>query len=40
MSHLDHEMEREIDNLRLRYHAKRQPILDAIDQKRKLQQHF
>ena len=33
-------MEREIDDLRMRYHAKRQPILDAIDQKRKRQQNF
>ena len=40
MSNLDHEMEREIDDLRRRYHAKRQPILDAMDQKRKRQQNF
>ena len=37
---LDAEMEREIDDLRRRYHAKRQPILDAMDQKRKRQQNF
>merc|ERR1719189_836593 len=37
MSNLDQEMEREIDDLRRRYHAKRQPILDAMDQKRKRQ---
>jgi len=40
MSNLDQEMEREIDDLRRRYHAKRQPILDAMDQKRKRQQNF
>jgi len=40
MSGLDSEMEREIDDLRRRYHAKRQPILDAMDQKRKRQQNF
>jgi len=40
MSGLDAEMEREIDDLRRRYHAKRQPILDAMDQKRKRQQNF
>ena len=40
MNNLDAEMEREIDDLRGRYHAKRQPILDAKDQKRKSQQNF
>jgi len=40
MSGLDSEMEKEIDDLRRRYHAKRQPILDAMDQKRKRQQNF
>ena len=40
MSNLDQDMEREIDDLRRRYHAKRQPILDAMDQKRKRQQNF
>jgi serine/threonine kinase 3 len=40
MANLDQEMEREIDDLRRRYHAKRQPILDAMDQKRKRQQNF
>ena len=40
MGNLDQEMEREIDDLRRRYHAKRQPILDAMDQKRKRQQNF
>ncbi|KAL1121987.1 hypothetical protein AAG570_003395 [Ranatra chinensis] len=40
MSTLDSEMEREIDELRRLYQAKRQPILDAMDQKRKRQQNF
>ena len=40
MNNLDAEMEREIDDLRRRYHTKRQPILDAKDQKRKSQQNF
>jgi serine/threonine kinase 3 len=40
MSNLDQDMEREIDDLRRRYHAKRQPILDAMDQKKKRQQNF
>ncbi|RWR98769.1 serine/threonine-protein kinase 3-like protein [Dinothrombium tinctorium] len=40
MANLDHEMENEIEELRRRYAAKRQPILDAIDQKRKRQQNF
>ncbi|EFX80950.1 hypothetical protein DAPPUDRAFT_211626 [Daphnia pulex] len=40
MSNLDSEMEREITDLRRRYHAKRQPIQDAIDQKKKRQQNF
>lgn len=40
MSTLDSEMEREIDELRRLYQTKRQPILDAIDQKRKRQQNF
>lgn len=38
MNSLDSEMEREIDDLRRRYMAKRQPILDAMDTKRKRQQ--
>ncbi len=37
---LDPEMEREIEELRKRYQAKRQPILDAIDAKKKRQQNF
>ena len=40
MEQLDPEMEREIDDLRKRYQAKRQPILDAIDAKKKRQQNF
>jgi serine/threonine kinase 3 len=40
MANLDAEMEREIDELRRRYQTKRQPILDAMDQKRKRQQNF
>lgn len=40
MSNLDSEMEHEIDELRHRYQTKRQPILDAMDQKRKRQQNF
>jgi len=35
---IDSEMEREIDDLTRKYHAKRQPILDAMDAKRKRQQ--
>ncbi|XP_064597085.1 serine/threonine-protein kinase 3-like [Liolophura sinensis] len=37
---LDPEMEQEIEELRARYQAKRQPILDAIDAKKKRQQNF
>ena len=40
MANLDSEMEREIDELRKRYQAKRQPIMDAMDSKRKRQQNF
>lgn len=40
MSNLDHEMEAEIEELRRRYAAKRQPILDAMDTKKKRQQNF
>ncbi|KAK9507664.1 hypothetical protein O3M35_007471 [Rhynocoris fuscipes] len=40
MATLDLEMEREIDELRRLYQTKRQPILDAMDQKRKRQQNF
>lgn len=40
MASLDAEMEREIEELRRRYQAKRQPILDAMDAKKKRQQNF
>ncbi|ODM96219.1 Serine/threonine-protein kinase 3 [Orchesella cincta] len=40
MENIDSEMEKEIDELRKRYQTKRQPILDAIDCKRKRQQNF
>ncbi|KAG8196413.1 hypothetical protein JTE90_009045 [Oedothorax gibbosus] len=40
MSSLDTEMEGEIEELRRRYQAKRQPILDAMDAKKKRQQNF
>lgn len=40
MASLDPEMEREIEELRKRYLAKRQPILDAIAAKKKRQQNF
>ncbi|KAI4463395.1 serine/threonine-protein kinase tao [Holotrichia oblita] len=40
MTALDAEMEREIEELRQRYQIKRQPMLDAIDAKRRRQQHF
>ncbi|KAE8599309.1 hypothetical protein XENTR_v10017136 [Xenopus tropicalis] len=37
---LDPMMEREIEELRQRYNAKRQPILDAMDAKKRRQQNF
>lgn len=37
---LDPLMEKEIEDLRKRYHEKRQPILDAIDAKKRRQQNF
>ncbi|XP_015787635.1 serine/threonine-protein kinase 3-like [Tetranychus urticae] len=40
MANLDYEMENEIDELRRRYAAKRQPIIDDINAKRKQQQNF
>lgn len=40
LADLDPEMEREIDELRARFQAKRQPILEAIDAKKKRQQNF
>ena len=40
MQSLDMEMEKEIEGLRARYQAKRQPILDAMEAKKKRQQNF
>lgn len=40
MQTLDMEMEKEIEGLRARYQAKRQPILDAMEAKKKRQQNF
>ncbi|EDO42844.1 predicted protein [Nematostella vectensis] len=41
MQSLDFEMEREIEELRIRYQSKRQPILDAMEaKKRRQQQNF
>lgn len=40
LADLDPEMEREIEELRARYQAKRQPILEAIDAKKKRQPNF
>ncbi|XP_028138153.1 serine/threonine-protein kinase 3-like [Diabrotica virgifera virgifera] len=40
MNTLDLDMEREIDELRKRYQIKRQPILDAMDTKRKRSPNF
>ncbi|XP_061674629.1 serine/threonine-protein kinase 3 [Syngnathoides biaculeatus] len=40
LSALDPMMEREIEELRQRYTAKRQPILDAMDAKKRRQQNF
>ncbi|ERL94311.1 hypothetical protein D910_11592 [Dendroctonus ponderosae] len=40
MNSLDADMERQIDELRQRYQAKRQPILDAMDTKRKMSQNL
>lgn len=40
ISELDPEMEREIEELRKRYQAKRQPIIDAIEAKKRRQQKF
>nr|CAH7763079.1 unnamed protein product [Callosobruchus chinensis] len=40
MNSLDLDMEREIDALRKKYQVKRQPILDAMDTKRKKSQNF
>ena len=40
LQNLDKEMELEIEKITRRYHIKRQPILDGIDEKRKHQQNF
>ncbi|XP_038658318.1 serine/threonine-protein kinase 3/4 [Scyliorhinus canicula] len=40
LSSLDPTMEQEIEEIRQRYQAKRQPILDAIDAKKRRQQNF
>ena len=40
LQNLDHEMELEIKRITEHYYAKRQPILDGIDEKRKHQQNF
>lgn len=40
MENLDDELEKEINELKKRYQTKRQPILDAMDNKRKRQQNF
>lgn len=40
MANLDDELEKEINELKKRYQTKRQPILDAMDTKRKRQQNF
>lgn len=40
MQSLDMEMEKEIEGLRARYQAKRQPILDAMEAKKRRQQNF
>ncbi|MEQ2158716.1 Serine/threonine-protein kinase 4, partial [Xenoophorus captivus] len=40
LSSLDPQMEQEIEEIHQRYQAKRQPILDAIAAKKRLQQNF
>ena len=40
MASLDTEMEKEIEELRSRYLAKRQPILEAMDAKKRRQPNF
>lgn len=40
MQTLDLEMEKEIEELRIRYQGKRQPILDAMEAKKRRQQNF
>ena len=40
LKNLDHEMESEIEQITRRYHEKRQPILEGINEKRKHQHNF
>merc|ERR1719245_864396 len=40
LQNLDKDMELEIERITRRYHIKRQPILEGIDEKRKQQQNF
>jgi len=40
LSNIDHEMELEIEQLNKKYNAKRQPIVDAMNAKRKRQQNI
>uniref|UniRef100_A0A1A8G4Q4 non-specific serine/threonine protein kinase n=1 Tax=Nothobranchius korthausae TaxID=1143690 RepID=A0A1A8G4Q4_9TELE len=40
LASLDPQMEQEIEEIRQRYQAKRKPILDAIEAKKRLQQNF
>ncbi|XP_055378323.1 serine/threonine-protein kinase 4 [Condylostylus longicornis] len=40
LANIDYEMEKEIEDLNKTYQAKRQPIIDAIDAKRKRQQNI
>ncbi|KAL7305637.1 serine/threonine-protein kinase 3 [Trichogramma pretiosum] len=40
MENLDDDLEKEINEIKKRYQTKRQPILDAMDTKRKRQQNF
>lgn len=40
LASLDPQMEQEIEEIRQRYQAKRKPILDAIEAKKRRQQHL
>lgn len=40
LASLDPQMEQEIEEIRQRYEAKRKPILDAIEAKKRRQQNF
>lgn len=40
LASLDPQMEQEIEEIRQRYQAKRKPILDAIEAKKRRQQNF